>query len=113
VVAVGSWALAGELGVYCAGHPTVYTVGVIYGDRSSQYDLWRPNPVFNPDDFRGQTFVLVGCVPEIASAFDAIEPARIVTYAEGDQPVQTWHVTVARGFRGLGMTEELKRLAWH
>jgi 4-amino-4-deoxy-L-arabinose transferase-like glycosyltransferase len=113
VVAVGSWALAGELGVYCAGHPTVYTVGVVFGDRSSQYDLWRPNPAFNPADFRGRTFVLIGCVPEIARAFDAIESTRDVVYAEGDQPVQSWRVIVARGFRGLGMTDELLRLAWH
>jgi 4-amino-4-deoxy-L-arabinose transferase-like glycosyltransferase len=113
VVAVGSWGLAGELGVYCTGHPTIYSVGVLYGDRSSQYDLWRPNPVFNPDDFRGRTFVLIGCVPEVASAFDAVEPARDVVYAEGDQPVQIWRVAVARGFHGLGMTDELKRITWH
>ncbi len=113
VVAVGSWPIAGELGVYCAGHPTVYSVGVFYGDRSSQYDLWRPNPVFNPDDFRGRTFVLIGCVPQIAYKFDAIESSEDVIYAEGDQAVQTWHVTVARGFHGLGMTDELLRLAWH
>ena len=108
-----AWGLAGELGVYCTGHPAIYSIGVMYGDRSSQYDLWRPNPVFNPDDFRGKTFVLVGCVPEAGSAFDSIESSREVVYAEGDQPVQAWRVTVARGFRGLGMTEELKRLTWH
>jgi hypothetical protein len=113
VIAVGSWALAGELGVYCAGHPTVYTVGVVFGDRPSQYDLWRPNPVFNPDEFRGRTFVLIGCVPIISYAFDAIEPARDVVYVEGDQPVQTWSVTVGHGFRGLGMTDELQRMTWH
>ena len=88
VVAVGSWGLAGELGVYCTGHPAIYSIGVMYGDRSSQYDLWRPNPVFNPNDFRGKTFVLVGCVPEAGSAFDSVESSREVVYAEGDQPVQ-------------------------
>ena len=46
-VIVGThWTIPGILRFYCAGHPQVYTIGSALGaDRSSQYDVWRPNPV--------------------------------------------------------------------
>jgi 4-amino-4-deoxy-L-arabinose transferase-like glycosyltransferase len=114
VIVAGSWILPGELGVYCAGRPTVYTIGVVAGDRASQYDLWRPNPVLDPAVFRGRTFVLVSCPDPIArQAFDAAEPPRAVVYAEGDQPIQSWTVTVARGFHGFPGADQALRTARH
>jgi hypothetical protein len=102
VVAGSSWALPGELGFYCAGHPTVYSVGPALGDRSSQYDLWRPNPVADAGTFAGRTFIVVGPFGDaLDGAFERIEPPRLVTHREGGQPVASWPVTVCRGFRGI------------
>ncbi|HEY1376453.1 MAG TPA: glycosyltransferase family 39 protein, partial [Gemmataceae bacterium] len=114
VVVATIWTLPGVLGAYCDGHPTVYTIGLALGDRWSQYDLWRPNPVRDADAFRGRTFVLVG-VPALAvyEAFDAVEPPRSVVYAEGDQPITDWCVTVARGYRGFGPPDRFLRSARH
>src|SRR5262249_29425818 len=77
VLAASSWALPGEVGFYCEGHPTVYSVGPVFGDRHSQYDLWRPNPIDDGDDFSGRTFVIVsyGNLP-LAMAFERVEPTR-------------------------------------
>jgi hypothetical protein len=113
VVAVGSWTVAGQLGVYCAGHPAVYSVGIVFGDRSSQYDLWRPSPVFDPEDFRGRTFVMISCVPEAARYFDAVESTRDVVYAESGHPVEIWHLMIARGYHGFGPAGDLLKLARH
>jgi hypothetical protein len=112
IIAGGTWVLPGELGAYCTGHPTVYSIGIVYGDRSSQYDLWRPNPVRDPEAFLGRTFVLVGCGgAEVANAFDTVEESRRVLYAEGMQPIAFWQVTVARGFRGFNSADQIMKSA--
>ena len=108
VLAGASWTLPGLLGVYCDGHPTAYSFGPALGDRRSQYDFWRPNPVWDPGTFRGRTFVLVGDVsPAVFKAFAAVDVPRVVRYCEGGQPVAVWTVTVCRGFRGFGPIDEL------
>jgi hypothetical protein len=102
VVAGGSWNIPGEIGFYCKGHPTVYTLGPFFGDRHSQYDLWRPNPVDDAQAFAGRTFVVVsGYEPTLRQAFAQVEPARDVVYREGDLAVASWKVWVCRDFRGI------------
>jgi hypothetical protein len=102
VIAGTNWTLPGMLGVYCTGHPTVYSLGLPSGDRHSQYDYWRPNPVHDPDQFLGRTFVIVGGLsPDVARAFSAVETSREVVYAEGGHAVAAWCVTVCHGFRGF------------
>jgi hypothetical protein len=97
------WNLPGELGVYGEGHPQVYSIGLVTGDRHSQYDLW-PGPVSDPEPFEGQTFVIVGgMTPEVRQAFDSVEPTREVTFFERGQPIANWQVTVCRGFRGFAI----------
>ena len=109
VLAGSSWTLPGMLGVYCAGHPTVYSVGLSSGDRHSQYDFWRPNPVDNPEQFIGRTFVIVGGLsPAVMQAFTAVESSREVAYAEGGHPVAAWCVTVCHGFRGFDSVPRLR-----
>jgi hypothetical protein len=96
------WMLPGELGFYCAGQPAAYSFGPALGERHSQYDLWRPNPVCDPACFAGRTFILVGEVsPLVRAAFDRIEQPRVLTYRVRGQPVASWTVTVCRGFRGF------------
>jgi 4-amino-4-deoxy-L-arabinose transferase-like glycosyltransferase len=102
VLAGASWSLPGELGFYCAGQPVAYSVGPPLGDRRSQYDLWRPNPVNDPEAFRGRTFIVVGVSGVVLrEAFDQVEPSRVFTYREAGQPVAMWPITVCRGFRGF------------
>jgi hypothetical protein len=101
VLAGVSWSLPGELGCYCAGQPTVYSVGRYMGDRSSQYDLW-PGVDTEPERFRGQTFIIVGGVSDaVRQAFERIEQPIIVTHHLGDDQLALWPVYVCRGFRGF------------
>ncbi len=102
VLAGTSWALPGEIGFYCAGHPTVTSVGPVLGDRRSQYDEWHPNPFDDPQEFAGRTFVIVGGYPTALGGFDSFDEPRTVTHFEQGQPVASWTIVVARGFCGLG-----------
>ena len=102
VLAGSGWNLPGELGVYCRGHPTVYSVGLVAGDRHSQYDWWHPNPVDEPREFAGKTFLVVGGVTEkMRAAFARVEPVRTFVYCEHGQSVASWVLTVCHGFRGF------------
>ncbi|MFN4260556.1 MAG: ArnT family glycosyltransferase [Gemmataceae bacterium] len=102
VLAGTSWTLPGELAFYCAGQPTVYSLGSILNDRRSQYDLWRPNPLADPQLFLGQTFIVVGeSHPLLDFAFDYVETPRMVRHTEHGQPIAAWAIVVCRGFRGF------------
>jgi 4-amino-4-deoxy-L-arabinose transferase-like glycosyltransferase len=108
IVAATSWTIPGELGFYCAGNPTVYSLGLVAGDRHSQYDLWRPNPIADPEEFLGRTMIVVGDLNEkMLMAFERIDPTQIFVYRERGQPIAEWRVTVCRGFRGFPPVEEL------
>src|SRR5262249_18528595 len=102
VLAASSWTLPGELGFYCQGHPVVYSLGLALGERHSQYDLWRPNPVSDSRAFLGRTFIFVGDGhPFLSDAFQRIDPPRIVLYKERAQPISCWKVTICHGFLGF------------
>jgi 4-amino-4-deoxy-L-arabinose transferase-like glycosyltransferase len=102
VLAAANWSLPGELGFYCQGHPVVYSIGSAGGDRSSQYDLWRPNPVDDPTFFLGKTFLLVSQGEiDLTEVFAVVEPQRIIVYQEEGHSLAAWSVIVARGFRGF------------
>ncbi len=104
VIATMAWTVCGELGFYCDGHPTVYSFGAAVGDRASQYDLWRPNPVADAQAFAGKTFVYVG--DELpAGVFDRVELVERVTHAESGVPLATWKVWVCTGYRGFARPE--------
>lgn len=100
VIVSMAWTGAGELGFYCSGHPQVHTFGSVIGDRASQYDLWRPNPLADAQAFAGRTFVYVGDkVP--AGVFERVERVRSVTHHSGGVPLANWTVWVCRGYRGF------------
>jgi hypothetical protein len=102
VVVCSGWTLPGEVGFYSTAHPTVYSVGPILGDRRSQYDLWRPNPVADGEAFQGRTFVIIGGAPtRIAGAFDSVEAPRSVIHYDQGLPVAGWTLVVCHGFRGF------------
>jgi hypothetical protein len=100
-LAGSGWTLPGELAFYCHGHPTVYSFGLAMGDRHSQYDWWRPNPLADGDQFQGRTFVVVGEFnPVLEKMFERVEPSLRVTHYANGEPLGRWTVTVCRGFRG-------------
>jgi hypothetical protein len=110
VVAGGSWTVPGELAFYCRGHPTVYAFGPAEGDRHSQYDLWRPNPLADPDRFLGRTVIFIGEMNStLRKAFRAVDFPDRVTFFEDGYPVSSWTVTVCRGFRGFGKVTAAER----
>jgi len=102
LVAASSWASAGELGFYCDNHPQVFSLGLYFGDRHSQYDRWRPNPVDDAQVFRGKTFVVVGDhEPTLRVLFTQVSRAREVDYREGAVRVALWNIWICSGYREI------------
>src|SRR6266849_532855 len=102
VLAAGGWSMPGELAFYCQDHPTVYSLGLALADRHSQYDLWRPNPIFDPDHFHGRTIIVVGELgPAIRQAFAEVDAPREITFFDGEYALARWTITVCRDFRGF------------
>lgn len=100
------WNLSGEVAFYLPDHPEVYCVGRAAGGRWSQYDLWRPNPLADPEQFRGRTFILVGYLtPEMQQAFDQVSE-RLVEHRVYGFLVASWPISVGRGFKGFGPLRE-------
>ena len=94
------WTTPGELGFYCAGHPPVYSFGLALADRSSQYDVWHPNPVAEAQAFAGQSFVYVG--EELPKGVcDEFIRMKRVTHTENGVPLASWTIWVGRGYRGF------------
>lgn len=104
IVAGVRWDLPGEIAVYSQDTPPVYTLGLVMGDRHSQYDWWRPNPIADAQVFQGKTFIFVG-VPGVEhalqKAFDTVEQPRVVTYREGNRNAAQWYVWVCHGYHGF------------
>lgn len=102
ILAGMTWTIPGELSFHCAGHPEAYSFGPALADRRSQYDLWRPNPVNDPESFRGRSFIYVGDeIPEFREVFERVEEPIRVTHVERGVPLATWTVWVCHGFRGF------------
>lgn len=102
VLAASGWNLPGELAFYCQDHPAVYSLGLALGDRHSQYDVWRPNPVWDADRFHGQTFIYVtDVVPVPELAFAHVDPPHVIRFAEAGFPIAQWTITVCHGYRGF------------
>ena len=102
VLAASPWNVPGEVSFYCAGQPQVYSVGLALCDRHSQYDLWHPNPVADPEAFRGRTFIIVGQPdPTYTLAFERLRSSEPVLFVEDGYPLAAWTVSVYEGFRGF------------
>jgi 4-amino-4-deoxy-L-arabinose transferase-like glycosyltransferase len=102
VLAATWWIYPGELGFYCAGQPTVYSVGLPLGDRHSQYDLWHPNPVADVESFKGKTFIVVGVGEDVLrEIFERVEPGHVIVYYESGREVARWTATVGHGYKGF------------
>ncbi|MEZ6139978.1 MAG: glycosyltransferase family 39 protein [Zavarzinella sp.] len=102
LIAGTNWTIPGQLGIYCSEHPTVYSVGIPFGDRHSQYDHWMPNPIANPEQFAGKTFIIVGIgvlEPILKTAFDSVEKPVVYEYMESGRRVVVWQIYVCKGYR--------------
>jgi hypothetical protein len=100
-LAAERWTQAGEVAFYCDAQPRVYCFGGLLGDRDSQYDLWRPNPCADPEQFKGRTFVVVGTgLERLQDAFEQFDVIRTVTYRTDGHPIAEWTIAVGRRFRG-------------
>jgi 4-amino-4-deoxy-L-arabinose transferase-like glycosyltransferase len=108
IIVAGGWSMPGELAFYCEDHPTVYSLGLALADRHSQYDLWRPNPIFDPDQFHGRTMIFVGEIsPALSQAFAEVDAPAEVIFFDGGYPVARWTITVCRGYRGFANPPDL------
>jgi hypothetical protein len=102
IIAGSNWSIIGEIGFYCHGHPRVFSIGPYFGDRHSQYDMWRPNPVSDAQVFVGRTFIVVGADERsLLALFAHVNLAKDVVYHEDGLPVAGWKIWVCREFRGL------------
>jgi len=104
---------ASQIAFYTPGQPTVYCLQAALGDRQSQYDLWRPNPLRDPDVFVGRPCIYVGArkpqlFGEEASGRAPLPEARLVRTVEHavkgwgtSAVVQLWSIHVCEAFGGL------------
>lgn len=101
ILASTYWNMPGEIGFYCSGHPKVYSLGPLLAERFNQYDLWRPNPIADPEHFLGRTFVVVnGEHRFLAPVFAEVTCVKEFIYREGESPIAVWTIWVCRGYRG-------------
>lgn len=111
------WDYPGLLGFYSEGHPQAYSFGlVLRTDRHSQYDLWHPNPVDDPQNFLGQTFLVVGGgypVEDFKGVFDSVTLERDVVHSENGRVVARWVIFVCRNYRGFDPSRLPGREAQH
>jgi hypothetical protein len=109
VLASGHWGLPGEIAFYASGNPVVYCLGSAFGDRHSQYDLWRPNPVDDAEQYKGRTFILVGALDfQVRDVFERVEKTRKVVHAEDGAPIAFWYVVVGHGYRGVSVKADAR-----
>lgn len=107
VIAASRWYYASEIAFY-GGRLDVYSLGPLVADRQSQFDVWRPNPMCDPAEFAGKTFIFVDVrMPqeEIEQAFEHVQTVREVAYQENGQPIARWYLAVCRGYRGSSITK--------
>jgi hypothetical protein len=102
ILAANNWSIPGLLGFYCEDHPAVYSLGPAFGDRKSQYDFWRPNPLGDPSAFAKRTFIIISATaPDLSAAFDSVEVHHVFSRMETGEAVAEWVILVCRGYRGL------------
>ena len=102
VLAGCNWAMPGQLGFGCQGHPQAYSFGLAMGDRHSQYDLW-PNPIDDAAAFKGRTFLIVNATIEarLRAAFEEIEDAGAVVHSVDGHALGSWSLLICRGYKGM------------
>lgn len=103
IMLMGSnWSYTGALAFHLPDQPNVYCLGPVTGSRQSQYDFWRPNPLYD-SDFVGRDAIIVGDItPQVKEAFESLEPKQLVQARQHGLVVAEWYVTVARKLKPTG-----------
>jgi 4-amino-4-deoxy-L-arabinose transferase-like glycosyltransferase len=97
-----SWILPGEFGFYCVGHPQLLSLGPVFGERHSQYELWHPNPVTDAGAFAGATMLVIGSnLDALRAEFSSVEHVGLLKHVENGHVLAAWPVTLGRGYRGF------------
>lgn len=108
-IATDDYQAASQIAFYCPGHPITYCFQSVLGDRRSQYDLWRPNPVRDPEAFAGRPVLYVGARKPLLfgnerdanGAFVNPQLVRTAEYSIAGNKIQTWTIYVAEAFRSI------------
>jgi len=107
-IVTDDYQVASQIAFYCPGHPPVYCLQAVLGDRASQYDIW-PNPIRDAERFVGRPCVYVGArKPELFGGPDvshvALRDARLVETVEyrlRGHLIRVWPVYMCEEYAGL------------
>lgn len=102
ILATDRWNIAGQIGFYSPDKPHVLSVGRATGDRYSQYDLWKPNPIDTAQDYLGKTFIMIGePKDEYPLAFEKLDPPIRLEYRENGELIAWWYISIGKGYQGF------------
>jgi Dolichyl-phosphate-mannose-protein mannosyltransferase len=116
LIVMARWDHPGQLVAYMDGHPDVYSIGRLTGDRNSQYDVWHPNPLDDAQAFRGRTFLFVNGTPNLSDlqpAFGRVAVLGQIEYRDRGHPFYRWFVVRCDDFRGFDPELLKKRAPGH
>jgi 4-amino-4-deoxy-L-arabinose transferase-like glycosyltransferase len=102
-IVVATWyGLAAELAFYLPDQPRVYCISLASELRFSQYDLWRPNPLADPERFAGKTFLCVGPLSQSAqSGFASVQSGPAVVIQRNGYAIAREWIFVGQQFHGF------------
>lgn len=108
-VVTDDYQVASEVAFYTPGHPQVYCLQSVLGDRQSQYDLWRPNPIFDEAQFKGRPCIYIGALKPLLTGEGTNQPAvlpgltqvRTVEHRVGSNLIQLWAIYTCDDYAGL------------
>jgi 4-amino-4-deoxy-L-arabinose transferase-like glycosyltransferase len=113
-----TYTLAASLSFYLPGQPEVYCLSWSPGfpvRAVNQHDMWRPNPRFDIDDFRGRPAIVVAetkpglnYARKLASntVFRHAFPTEHVSAERSGLPVGMWDISICADFQGLPSARE-------
>lgn len=108
-IVTDDYQVASQVAFYCPGQPRTYCLQAVLGDRPSQYDIWRPNPVADPAVFGGPCIYVGSERPELFRALDddtppvlrGVRSAETVRHEVRGHVMQVWRIFVCEEFTGL------------
>ncbi|GBD36974.1 hypothetical protein HRbin36_02104 [bacterium HR36] len=110
ILAATPYGTAAELAFYLPDQPRVYCLNRANGMRYTQYDLWRPNPLADPQRFTGRIFLCVGPLSAQARAgFASVTLLQTVVIHRYGCEIAREYIYLAQDFRGFPEDGQLPR----
>lgn len=108
-ILTGNYQIASQVAFYTPTHPDVYCIQAALGFRQSQYDLWHPNPLSDPNAFVGRPCLYVGSrdpalfdVDEDGHvALPGAELAETVEHRVDGHALRIWPIWYCPSYAGL------------